>query len=127
MGREMAQNDRISAKQLAFALAYLETGGVASAARASGVSERQASRYMRDPRVKAALAAMQDERLKAACARVVAAMSGAVGVLVELADDTTAPPAVRTSAARALLDNGVRLAELVGLSERLDRLEEAIR
>jgi len=44
-------------------------------------------------------------------------------VLSEVMGDAAAHPGARVSAARAVLESGLRLAELVSLSERVTELE----
>ena len=53
-------------------------------------------------------------------------LSGAVAVLREIAENSEAPPAARISAARALLENGLRYSELTDVLRRLEVIEDAI-
>ena len=51
--------------------------------------------------------------------------SDAVYVLAEIARDSLIPPAVRVSAARAIVDLAIKGHELIGIEERLRALEAA--
>lgn len=61
--------------------------------------------------------------------RLAREMGKAMDVLVEIMRDEEASDSSRVSAARAVLDSGLRLAELVTLAERVaaieDRMEES--
>jgi len=61
--------------------------------------------------------------LAAASARLVAGMPASADVLIAIQSDSTVAPAVRVSAARAVLGDGLRLAELYTLAERVSELE----
>ena len=58
--------------------------------------------------------------------RVACQMGTALDVLSEVMEDTAAHPGARVSAARAVLESGLRLAELVSLSERVAELERIV-
>jgi len=89
----------------------------------AGVSEPTAWRYLRAPAVRRELAAQQDGILGHVARRLACEMGRALDVLSEVMGDTAAHPGARVSAARAVLESGLRLAELVSLSERVAALE----
>jgi hypothetical protein len=104
--------------------AMLSSPTIKDAAKAAGVSERTAWRYSQHPSVKRALAARQDTLLGHASRRLATEMGAAMDVLVTIMRDEDASDGARVSAARAVLDSGLRLAELVTLAERVAALEE---
>jgi len=53
-------------------------------------------------------------------------MDVALDVLHEIMVDAASPPTPRVSAARAVLDAGLRYAELVSLAGRVSALEEKV-
>ena len=103
--------------------AVLSAPTLREAARAAGVSEPTAWRYLRAPAVRQELAARQDGILGHVARRLACEMGRALDVLSEVMGDTAAHPGARVSAARAVLESGLRLAELVTLSERVTELE----
>jgi len=122
----MARNDTVSAAQRRFIGQLLSAPTVRRAAEASGVSERTAWRYLRAPAVRHELAERQDGILGQVARRLTCEMGAAVDVLSEVMEDTAAHPGARVSAARAVLESGLRLAELVSLSERVAELERIV-
>ncbi len=103
--------------------AVLSAPTLREAARAAGVSEPTAWRYLRAPAVRQELAARQDGILGHVARRLACSMSAALDVLSSIMEDEAANAAPRVSAARAVLESGLRLAELVSLSERVAELE----
>ena len=53
-------------------------------------------------------------------------MTPALSVLREIVEDEDGPAAVRVSAARSLLEYGLKLVELADLTARLDALEKSM-
>jgi len=122
----MARNDTVSAAQRRFIGQLLTAPTVRRAAEASGISERTAWRYLRAPAVRHELAERQDGILGHVARRLASEMGAALDVLSEVMGDTAAHPGARVSAARAVLESGLRLAELVSLSERVAALERIV-
>ena len=122
----MAQNDTVSAAQRRFIGQLLTAPTVRRAAEASGVSERTAWRYLRAPAVRRELAERQDGILGHVARRLASEMGAALDVLSSIMEDEEANAAPRVSAARAILESGLRLAELVTLSERVAALERIV-
>ncbi|NLE77492.1 MAG: hypothetical protein GX605_12170 [Chloroflexi bacterium] len=120
----MAQTDRLTAQQRAFVVA-LFGHTVEGAAAGVGISPRTAWRWLALAHVKEAVQHAQQEALEAVTRRAVQAMTGALAVLQEVAADRQSPTGSRVSAARAILENGLRFAEVVTLEARIAALEEA--
>lgn len=118
----MAQTDRLTAQQRAFVVA-LFGHTVEGAAAEVGISPRTAWRWLAQAHVKEAVQQAQQEALQAVTRQAVQAMSEALGVLQEVAADRQSPTGARVSAARAILENALRFAETVDLSERVSALE----
>ena len=119
----MADSGGLTRRQARFIAALFECASVGDAARLAGISERSASRYLADSGVRAELLERQSGMLAAASARLVAGMPASADVLIAIQSDSTVAPAVRVSAARAVLGAGLRLAELYTLAERVSELE----
>jgi len=126
----MADNGRAAGVltnwQARFVAALLEAPTVADAAAAAGIGERTAYRYLDDPAVKGELQARHDAMIGAAARRLSHEMDVALDVLHEIMVDAASPPTPRVSAARAVLDAGLRYAELVSLAGRVSALEEKV-
>ena len=90
------------------------------------MGERTAWTYLGDPAVKAELAAHQDAVLGDAARRLAREMGAALDVLCAIMRDKGATDAARVSAARAVLDSGLKLAELVTLADRVAELERRL-
>jgi molybdenum-dependent DNA-binding transcriptional regulator ModE len=96
-------------------------GSVEQAARAAGVSVRTAYRRLACPGFRTRLASARDELISAALGELVGCAAEAVATLRQLlqADDER----VRLTAARAILEQLLRLRETITLAQRLASLE----
>jgi len=119
----MALDDTLSSREVRFIGALLAGEDVPRGAELAGVSERTGWRYLERPAVRRELARRQDAALSEAGARLSVAMSESVDVLREVMRDRAASAPARVSAARAVLDAGLKLSELVSLAERLTEVE----
>ena len=77
--------------------------------------------------MRAELAKRQDGLLGHTARRLASEMETAMDVLHEVMVSRDAPDAPRVSAARAVLDSGLRLAELVALAQRVEALEKRMK
>jgi len=122
----MALDDTLSSREVRFIGALLGGQDVPACAELAGVSERTGWRYLERPAVRSELARRQDAALGEASARLSVAMSESVDVLREVMRDKVASAPARVSAARAVLDAGLKLSELVSLAERLSEVERRL-
>lgn len=117
----------LSGREARFIGALLDGSSVPGAAEVAGVSERTGWRYLERVDVRGELARRQAAALAEASARLSVVMAEAVEVLREVMCDAEVAAArgssVRVSAARAALDSGLRLGELVSLADRVAVLE----
>jgi hypothetical protein len=95
---------------------------IAQSAFQAGVSERTVYRRLQQPEFQARIDALQDDMLQRAAAVLTAAAQAGIHSLVTLQDPST-PPSVRRSAARDILEMGLRLRADVELEKRLVALE----
>ena len=121
----MAGNGRKNADQ-ALMLALACGATVESAARKSGVSDSTVYRRLRDPGFQRELAKLQSEMVQRATAMLTASTLEAAKTLLAL-QDPSMPPAVRLGAARAVVDFGVKMRQLVELEERLAAMEALLK
>ncbi|MBC7294190.1 MAG: hypothetical protein H5T84_08860 [Thermoleophilia bacterium] len=120
----MGESERLTAKQARFCAALLEARSIREAARMAGVAESTAWRFLSRSEVRRALSERQAAILAQAAAALATDMAQAREVLRAIMGNPQAAPGVRVAAARAVLEAGLRLFELVTLSERVAVLEE---
>lgn len=107
-------------------LAALLTGrSIPEAARIAGVSERTISRRLADESFRAEYESRRRATLEGACNALKGALADAVDVLTEIMKNAETAPASRISAARSVLEYGVKLTELSDLAARVEALEAA--
>lgn len=123
----MAENGTprpLTPKQSTAIGALLTTSSNEQAARKAGVGLRTLNRWLTLPEFRRALRLAQDAALERTFSSLATVGAAAVQVLLEVAGDQNAPAAARVSAARAILENLLRYAELNALAERVAALEE---
>ena len=114
-------------KKGSFVLALVSGASVAEAAASVGRCERTGARWLAsDDLVQTAIAEAQDSLLRELAMGCLGAARDSIGVLESVRDDPTTAPYVKVSAAKTLLDAGLRLAELVSLSARVSSIEQAL-
>lgn len=96
----------------------------AEAGKLARLSERSVRRRLENEDFRRQVADMRRELVDGATGRLARAMSGAVTVLVELAESAQSE-AARVSAARAVVEFGMRLREAEEFERRLAELEAA--
>ncbi len=121
----MAGNGRKNADQ-ALMLALACGATVESAARKASVSESTIYRRLKEPGFQRDLAKLQSEMVQRATAMLTASTLESAKTLLSL-QDPSMPPAVRLGAARAVVDFGVKMRQLVELEERLAAMEALLK
>src|SRR5262245_4151102 len=116
----------LSPKAEVFLANLMTAPTVQGAAKAAGVSERQAHRWLREEEFAAAYAERRQEAVTQATARLQSAAGHAVSVLLAVMLDRNTPATSRVAAARTVLEMGARAAADAQLLERIERLEEAL-
>lgn len=118
----MATNDSLTGKRLAFVQA-LATVTTEQAAKAAGISERTAYRWIKDPQIITALNEAAAQTMQALSRRLIALGEKAAQVIDETLDNADASEGVRLRAAALALDKILQIRELVDLEQRLTALE----
>lgn len=121
----MAENRTLRGKRGAFVQALLTRGTVRAAAQAAGVAESTAYRYLRSPEVRAALQAAEQDALATLQRRLVSLGSNA-GDVLEQAMRPGEDLRHRLRASGLVLDNLLRLRELLELERRISELERRL-
>jgi hypothetical protein len=123
----MSGGPKLTHKQEALIASLLTHPTVAQARTAVGIAEATATRWLKDPTFAKAYATARREALREAMTCLQQGMLAAVDTLraVMLADET--PPAVKVSAAKTVLEMGLRTFEIEDHEARITALEAAQR
>jgi hypothetical protein len=120
--------DSLSASQVRFLAQLMEQPTAAAAAKAAGVGERTAHRWMaEDDAFRRAWSRARAAAVEAAVARVTCLTSAAAAVLGELLEDAGTPPAVRLGALKVAFDIALQAGQLADLAARVEALEAGAR
>jgi hypothetical protein len=114
---------KLPGKQAAALAALLAHPTVRDAARAAKVAEGTIWRYLSDPTFAAHYQEARRQATEHLIARLTADSTKAAKVLIDVAEDEAAPASARVSAARAIIEQALKGAELRDLMERIDALE----
>jgi len=105
----MSRNDsELSTKQKKFIEALISSPSITAAAERSKLSRKTAHRYLQNPRIREELEKVQGEVTTFVRNEVARAMVSAVLTLEQIAADRTVSPGARVSAARAILEIGLK-------------------
>ena len=105
--------------------ALIAKRSIPEAAKAAGVSERTVYSRLADDDFRAEYEARQRCTLDHACKALQGALTDAVDVLTSIMKNAETSPQSRITAARSVLEYGVKLTELTDLAARVEALEEA--
>ncbi len=113
----------LTPKQEALIVALLAAPTIQEAAKAAGVPERTAHRWLHEEAFTTAYMHARRDALRQATARLTRASSAVVSVLLQIAADKDASAAARVTACRTVLEFAYRAEELEDLAARLAALE----
>ena len=119
----MAQNDTLTARQRKAIAALLASPTVSSAAETAGVSRSQLERWRRQPAFRAALAQAEADIIEEAARQLLKLQGTAIRVIARVMLDDNSHAGVRIRAAQLIVENTLRLREIVSLEERIAALE----
>jgi hypothetical protein len=105
-------------------VALLAAPSLSEAAAQCGIGERTLRRWRGQPAFVAEYSRARQELLEAATGQLRASMTGAVAVLVRIANEPSAPHAARVAAAARLLELGFYAHRVEDLAARLEKLEK---
>lgn len=107
------------------ALAALLTSDTQSeAAKKCGLSERTLRLYLDNPEFYTEYQQRRQQMVIDATKKLQTYMQSAVETLKEITDNKETPPGIRASAARALLEYGLKYTDVTDLAERITELEK---
>jgi DNA-binding MurR/RpiR family transcriptional regulator len=116
--------EKLTPKQEAALLALLDNGTIEAAYKAAGISKATMWRFMQDANFQARYRASRRQLVETAIAQLQKHATTAARVLVNIAEDESAPASSRVAAAKTILDQSVSAIELMDLQERIEKLEE---
>ena len=120
----MGHGNKLSRKKEQAIIALLEAPTVKEAAELVKINPATLYKWMALPEFEEAYREARHRAMGEAIARLQQASSEAVDTLRDVMGDQEATPASRVTAARAVLELGLRATELELVDERLARLEE---
>jgi hypothetical protein len=115
--------DKLPGKQEAALAALLAHPTVRDAAKAANVAEGTLWRYLSDPTFSAHYKQARREVTDHLIMRMQADSTKAARILLEVAEDTASPASARVSAARTIIEQALKGAELRDLMDRIEALE----
>ncbi len=122
----MNETERLSAKQQRALEALLTEPTTRAAAAAAEVSEATIWRWLAEPEFSAAYRAARGRLLESTLTALQSASVDAVVCLREILNDKTAQVSARVSAAKSVLELGLKARETLETQERLAYLEKAL-
>ena len=123
MGRVITLKKRLTDETIIAAL--VEAGSIKEAAGKLGCTPRTLYERMKKPNFREMYNQAKGELMKTATAKLQAHLSGAVGVLVAIMNDTETAAQTRVNCAVSILQYGARYAESTDIIKRLEAVEAA--
>lgn len=119
-GQKISRNkERVIAALLSFP-------SIQEAAENAGVSESTVRRWLKDDHFTAAYRKARHQVVSQAIGKLQTNISGAIDVLMDIAENEQAPASARVTAARAIIDQSLKAVEVENVEERIERLEQII-
>lgn len=116
----------LSPKQEKALASLLALGEVKAAAKDARVGETTLWRWLKDEAFAVAYREGRRKLAEAGASSLTAASAKAARVLLDIAEDTTAPASARVSAARAIIEGTIKAVETLDLEPRLKEIERGI-
>jgi hypothetical protein len=117
-------SSKLPARQEKMIAALVSCASIKEAAALARVSESTIWRYMQDAAFMEQYRAARRRIVEHAVVRLQHDADRAAGVLMEVAEDTTAPASARVAAARTVLERAMHTIDQDELQARIDRIEE---
>lgn len=114
----------LTPKQQKVLAALLREPTQKAAAASTGVSDRQIREYLSKPEFQEAYRQALSQLVEQASIQARRGYAPALDALQEIVSDPGQPPAARISAARSLLEYGLKLTEQADILAKLDELEK---
>jgi hypothetical protein len=122
-----ATEGKLTAKQESALLALLACGEIKQAAKTSKVGEVTLHRWLQLPEFQSQYRAARRQLVEAALSRIQSDGTKAAKVLLEIAENKKAPASARVSAAKTILEQGIKGVEQLDTLERIEALEQLMK
>lgn len=122
----IGHGEKMTRKHEQAVAALLAHDTIPEAAKSVGIGEATLWRWLQTSDFREAYRKARGEVVKHAIAQVQAGMGEAVKTLRDVMTDAAAPASSRVSAARAMLDLGIKAVEVEELEARLESLEDQV-
>jgi AcrR family transcriptional regulator len=106
--------------------ALLNSESIRDAAKEAGIAEATLHRYLKDEAFKAVYQAAKRELINHAICRLQRSAGVAVKALKEISEDKEAPASARVSAAKTILEIGMKAIEFDEIEKRIAALEKIV-
>lgn len=114
-------------KELRVLEALLQTSTRTEAAKIAGVNRETVAKLLARPDFREEYNRRREDMIQASCSALQASMLTAVQVLVNIMQDKGTPAGNRITAAKNVLEYGVKLTEQIDLLDRLEALERIVK
>lgn len=122
----VGHGEKLSRKQEAAIAALLSCKTIAEAAKAAGIGENTLFRWLRLDDFQNAYRKARKDVVSQAIGQIQNGLSDAVKTLQSVMNNKKAPASARVSAARSMIDLGLKGVEIEDLQSRVEALERAI-
>lgn len=120
----MAEQEHLTLKQEKVIAALLSEVTITAAANKAGVGERTIYTWLNEPVFKEAYRVACRASVQQVIAQLQNASNNALSVLLEIMNDKKEKASIRLTAAKTLLENGIKAFELEDLAQRVETLEK---
>lgn len=114
-------------KELWILEALLQTSTRTEAANVAGVNRETVAKLLARPDFREEYNRRREDMLQASCSALQSSMLTAVQVLADIMQDEETPAGNRITAAKSVLEYGVKLTEQIDLLDRLGALEQLVK
>lgn len=119
--------EKLSRNQELAIAALLSNPSIPGAASAAGISERSLYRWLADDGFQKDYKKARRKVVQQAITQIQASISAAVQTLKEIMKNPEAPASSRVSAAKTLIEMGLKATEFEQLEERIEELEKIVK
>jgi len=119
--------EKLSRNQERVIVALLNHTSVTKAADAAGIGEVTIYRWLKDDGFNSAYRDARRQVVQQGIVKIQKSIKAAVDTLTAIMEDNEAPASSRVSAAKTIIDIGIRATEMEQLEERIEDLEKIVK
>lgn len=117
----------LSTKQNAFILELAVNGNVKRACQVAGISEKTGHNWLKDENFTSALNNVRESLVSRSLNSLMMSLDKAVNAVLRILDDERASTMAKLSAARLIIENGLKFREQQTLLQRVEELEKQMK